>query len=145
MLKNRGATIFWSFFLAITALTILDRFLKTLAEHSPERFGWRFFAFEQFHNTGVAFNTPIPLSLVLPLTLIFLITLVYSTLKSTSPWNTLATAAVISGALSNAYDRIMFGHTIDYFRIFNGIINIADILIVIGIGLLIHIHKKIKS
>ena len=40
---------------------------------------------------------------------------------------------IISGALSNFIDRILFGATIDYIRIFTGVINLADVMIVVGL------------
>ena len=43
---------------------------------------------------------------------------------------------IISGALSNFIDRILIGATIDYIRIFTGVINLADVMIVVGASLL---------
>ena len=77
MKLQRGVQFFGSITILLTA-GAMDRFLKMAVE--LERFkqapiGWRYFAFEQFHNTGVAFSIPIPLWFVLPLTVVFLIAL----------------------------------------------------------------------
>ena len=44
----------------------------------------------------------------------------------------LALVFILTGAISNLADRIMYHETIDYVRIFTGIINVADVLIVLG-------------
>lgn len=117
----------------------LDRLLKFLVEQPLLRpLGWRWFGLEQFHNVGIAFNIPLPLWLILPLTLIFLIVLFWWVKQNARPsW---AYAAIALGALSNAFDRIFYNYTVDYWRILTGIINLADILIVVG--LLFLLRKK---
>ena len=49
---------------------------------------------------------------------------------------------IIGGAVSNYIDRVLFGFTIDYIRLFTGVINIGDIMIIIGAILLILYEKK---
>lgn len=44
---------------------------------------------------------------------------------------------ILDGTLSNLIDRILYHHTIDYWRVFTAVINLADILIVVGFILLI--------
>lgn len=131
---------------SVAALAILDRLLKTLVEQpvfSFSRVGWRYFGFEQFHNPGVAFGIPIPLWFVLPVTVFFLIALALWARQEGrakgSIW--IAYAAILAGALSNAYDRLTFGYTIDYIRIINSIINIADLLVLVGIAALLFLKK----
>lgn len=52
---------------------------------------------------------------------------------------------IISGAMSNFIDRIFYNGVIDYMHApFGGIINIADIMISIGVLILIVYNKKLK-
>lgn len=140
---RRGGTIFG--ISAALLLAVLDRLLKTLVEQpyfNSAHIGWRYFAFERFHNMGIAFSLPIPLWLVLPLTGVFLIALVIWTRKNPTAWTYVALAALFLGAASNGFDRIAYGFTIDYLRIINGIINIADILVLAGISMLLLAKNK---
>lgn len=142
-LKRSASTIFGV--IAIVALAIIDRFLKMTAEGSSfdsYRLGWRYLAFERFHNPGIAFGLPIPLWLVLPLTLFFLISLFIWVHKSKNPLAHVALLAIFLGALSNAYDRVTYGYTIDFLRIFDSIINIADLMILVGIACLLFIKRS---
>ncbi len=117
----------------------LDRLFKMMVEgpsFDNYSVGWRYFAFERFHNPGIAFGLPIPLWLVLPLTLIFLIALVVwtrSSLTTSSMVVRISLVMIFLGALSNAFDRVTYGYTIDYLRLINAIINLADIMIIAGI------------
>jgi len=123
-------------FSLVGCLALCDRLFKMAIEHSyflEKRLGWRFFGIEQFHNPGVAFGIPIPLWLVLPLTIFFLIGLFIWTKKANSTKAAIACTAIFLGALSNAFDRVTYGYTIDYLRIANAIINVADLLILGGI------------
>lgn len=127
------------FYIVIGVGIVADRFFKTLVERArytpPTHIGWRYLAFEQFHNYGVAFSIPIQVEVVVPLTLIFFIALGAWLIhqKNRSGMLVASCTALFLGALSNAADRMMFHYTIDYLRIIDGIINIADILIIIGI------------
>ena len=61
--------------------------------------------------------------------------------RSTSIFTTINTSLIIGGALSNAYDRVIFGAVIDFIDFHSGpahyyIFNIADVTIVIGAVLL---------
>ena len=52
---------------------------------------------------------------------------------------------IVAGAISNLIDRILFTITIDYFRIVTSIINLADVMIVVGAGMLIFVEMKKKK
>jgi len=137
----------WGGFGAVALLGIVDRALKMLVEqprfdNSP--IGWRYFGFEQFHNPGIAFGLPIPLWIVLPATAVLLCGLFVWIRHSSSSHRTthlIAGAAILVGALSNALDRLTYGYTIDYIRLINGIINIADILVIAGLATFIFSKK----
>jgi lipoprotein signal peptidase len=132
--------------LSLVFLVLLDRLLKMSIENPlfSERFlGWRFFALERHHNFGVAFNIPIPLWIVIPLTLFFLITLFVWVKKIDNHRANIGFFMIFVGALSNAFDRVTYGYTIDYLRVVNAIINIADILVVAG--MIILVSKQVSA
>ncbi len=120
---------------------LLDQLLKFIARSDQTTayylvepwIGW-----EYFENTGIAFSLPLPETIVLLITPIILFgVFVYWNKKETkTPLFTFSINLIIFGALSNFLDRMLFGYTIDYIRIFTGIINVADIIIVLGILLL---------
>lgn len=120
---------------------LLDQGLKFLAR-TNQGFQWTVFdgwlGWEYLANPGVAFGLPIPNTIILfitPLILLGLFTLYGK--KKRSPWYSAGLFLIVFGAVSNYIDRILFGVTIDYLRFFTSIINIADVMIVLGAGLLI--------
>lgn len=120
----------------------LDQILKYLARTNPDftfyfwkpMLGWEYFA-----NTGIAFSIPVPNWLVILITPIILILFVSLILKAKKKSNLfyLALLLIIMGAISNFIDRILFSATIDYLRILTGIINLADVMIVVGAGMMV--------
>ncbi len=129
-------------------LAILDRLLKMSVENpifANRLIGWRFFGFERFHNMGIAFGIPLPLWLVIPLTFLFLIALAIWIKKIDTPTTKLAFLIIFVGALSNAFDRVTYGYTIDYLRVINAIINIADLFVIVGIGFLVSEQSSAKK
>ena len=68
-------------------------------------------------------------------------------IRNKKPSTTLCAAyiLILGGALSNFIDRLLFGITIDYFRILTSVFNVADIMIVVGAGLLIVEEYKKKK
>jgi len=48
----------------------------------------------------------------------------------------------IFGAISNLLDRIFYQNTVDYLQVYISVFNIADILIVTGIGIYLLKLKK---
>ncbi len=140
MISTRDKKVVALGFAVTFVLTLLDRLLKMSVESpvfSNRVIGWRFFAFERFHNPGIAFGIPIPLWIVLPLTILFLIALAVWVKKINVSAAKLAFFMIFAGALSNAFDRVTYGYTIDYLRIIDAIINIADLLVVAGISILV--------
>lgn len=57
----------------------------------------------------------------------------------------LSLCLIILGALSNYFDRLFYGLTIDYIRIFTGVINLADLMIIVGVVLIILWDFKKKA
>lgn len=137
-----------SFFLLSGFFVCLDQFFKykaqaapTFSYHIASWLGWEYFA-----NPGIAFSIPFPSFLLLLLTPLIIILLVHTMVKQTGrPWYFfLALFLIIGGALSNFIDRVLFGITIDYLRLFNGVINMADMMIVAG-GLLLVMYEIKKT
>lgn len=87
-------------------------------------------------NEGVVSNIPIPLAVVLPLTVLILIGCAYWLWKSWDSNHRLALSLVvlIGGAIGNFADRLINNFTTDYLLLFSrSVINLADVLIVIGV------------
>jgi signal peptidase II len=121
---------------------LLDQGLKFFARTHPSDafyiikplFGW-----EYFENTGIAFSLPFPqigLAILTPIILIWLYHVI-SKQKRNRQGLFLALTLIVSGAVSNFVDRMVFGFTVDYIRIFTGVINVADVLIVTGVILML--------
>lgn len=64
---------------------------------------------------------------------------VNSRLDQSDRWTKLALGMIGGGALGNLYDRIVYGHVVDYIdvRIWSYIFNFADCMIVVGAGILL--------
>lgn len=123
---------------------LADQLLKWLARSEPDFqyyiFG-RWLGWEYMANTGIAFSLPFPnwlLVLITPVIIFGLIVwAIWLVHKQSSISYLLSLIFIISGAISNFIDRILFSATIDYIRIFTGVINLADVMIVVGTGVLV--------
>lgn len=121
---------------------VLDQILKFLARTNPtdrlhlidNLLGW-----EYYGNPGIAFSLPFPNTLlVIGTPLILLLLVAYLGKKKEVDNRTfLAACLIFFGAISNLIDRILFELTVDYLRILTSVINIADIMIIVGTILLI--------
>lgn len=112
---------------------IVDRVLKLIALSSGT-YGNSLLAWEYFENPGIAFGIPIPISFIIILTPIVLVLLLVEAQRRTNTHTWFAWYFVFFGALSNLVDRVVYGFVIDYIRIFTSVINIADVLVVLGVG-----------
>ena len=137
----RSKTLFGYIFLCGVFL-FLDRLLKWSATLGPlvkthllnPYFGW-----EPFFNKGIAFGIPVARPLVFVLTIFIIGSVLYFYYQNEKSPGAgggaglrTGLALVLAGAISNLVDRIIYGHTIDYVRIFTGVINLADVFIVTG-------------
>ncbi len=149
-------------------LFLADRFLKHQALGAwaaPHLFknvvGW-----SVFFNTGIAFSLPLPSWITAIVTAPILLMVgwaIVQMLRSQSPLptylplplphnqtlNFLVATLLFSGALSNLLDRLVYGYVVDYFRIFTGIINVADVVIALGFVLYLsgirHDHRTAEQ
>ena len=108
-----------------------------------------FWRFDYVENRNVAFSLGkslpdnIKQPLIIGVALLALCFLVYYLIKANSTVLTMASATVIlSGALGNLVDRLINGYVIDFIHWYYGsfhwpVFNLADVYIVIGMGLLI--------
>lgn len=127
---------------------IIDQVLKYIARSNTDFtyylyknwVGWGF-----FKNPGIAFSIEIPIFVVIFLTPLVLLFLSFYFLKEeTTTIEKSSLLLIIVGAISNYIDRVLFGYTIDYIRLYTSIINIADIMIVSGVFVLIK-HNLFKN
>jgi signal peptidase II len=121
---------------------LVDQVLKYFARTNPDftSYLWKpWLGWEYFPNNGIAFSLPFPNTLLIILTpLIILALFIFLTKQKTpSSYFIFGIILIIGGAVSNLIDRILFTATIDYLRILTGVINLADVMIVVGAGLLV--------
>jgi len=115
----------------------LDQVLKYTARTNPEiSYVWKkFIGWEYFANPGIAFSIPIPNSIIIFLTplIILALSIILIRNKTTNIHLHAGIVFIILGAVSNFVDRVLFDITIDYLRIFTSVINLADLMIVVGV------------
>jgi len=93
---------------------------------------------EYFENPGIAFGIPLPNVIVLVFTPLVILLILLLLFKPDLPMKrALALCLILGGAVSNFTDRIFFDFTVDYIRVLTSILNIADIMIVLGAFLII--------
>ena len=131
----------------------LDRFLKWQAEGAwsmpvpiDDYLGW-----EPYLNRGIAFGIEVPTFLILIFSMIIITIVGYFFYRHfglqdrmTRLTQGVALVLVLSGAISNLIDRLLYQYTIDYIRIFTGVINLADCLIVAGFVLYFWTLRGVK-
>ncbi len=128
---------------------VLDQILKKIAQNNNSDsfylikniIGW-----EYFENYGIAFSLPMPKLLLITLIPLIIVSLFIFLLKTKKKKFLFAfsVSLIIAGAISNLIDRVFFGFVIDYFRVFTSVINIADIMIIVG-GLILIVQGLKKK
>lgn len=138
-------------FLISGSFFIVDRVLKQLASSDTS---FRLYLFkpwigwEYFQNTGIAFGIPLPWYSALFYTPLIFILLFFYFIRQKEKNNILMLGLcfIVFGALSNLLDRLSYHFTVDYIRLFTAIINLADVMIVIGaLCLVLHEFQKEKN
>lgn len=135
-----------SLFIALIASIsgLLDGVLKFFAHHNlPELFLFSpsFLRLELYKNYGVAFDLPLPLPITITLSVligVYLIYLLFTEFEQNSRVALGAWVALIGG-FGNFLDRILNGYVTDYLILFGrSAINLADILILLGILIILY-------
>lgn len=127
----------WTLFLAGGFFLLADRVLKYFALHYwPDQnllTGW--LGWSPWQNSGAIFSLPFSGQWVGIISIPLVIGIFILFIRQHQNYH-LQTALylVLLGAVSNLADRLIYRGTIDYFLIFTGIINLADILIIAGAG-----------
>lgn len=126
----------------------LDRFLKSCALVADFKFNiWgEFLKFNFIPNPNIAFSLPLGglfLNLLIPLILLVLLVIINKYWQEDNFVDFVAMVYIFSGAVSNYYDRLVYGYVIDYFDLkYFTVFNVADIMIVLSAGLIIIVNIK---
>lgn len=129
---------------------LLDQALKYLARTNSDFsfYLWKnWFGWEYMGNTGVAFSLPMPNIVLLIITPLVLLGVSYFLVSRKKKSNIFIFGGLLFllGAVSNYIDRVLFSVTIDYLRIVTGVINLADVMIVVGVVVLFLDEYKKKN
>ena len=126
---------FLYFFIALSLL-VVDQSIKNFFIRSPQ------LSEGVFINQKFAWNLPIPNSVIIVLMIVVILFLIFLLIKKFQ----LYICIILAGALSNLIDRIIYGGVVDYIHTpFGGVINLADIMISLGVILIILDKRKIKT
>lgn len=120
-----------------------DRWFKFLAMekffvHNQENFFIikPIFSFAFFANDKLAFSLPISASAIIPLSIFAILLLIFFIIKGIKDrdWTLLAGLwLILAGALSNLFDRMVYGYVVDFLRLWPvSYFNFADLLIIAG-------------
>lgn len=120
------------YWFVLTAILItIDQLTKLIAT----QLGWPIFLNDQF-----AFSLPVPVALMFAIYILVLSGMsiyAYRTWARFNKMQKVAWAFVYAGGLSNIGERIIFGEVIDFIPIANGMLNVADLFILLGLVLLL--------
>lgn len=112
-------------------LIIIDQVTKFLAT----KWGWSIFLNDQF-----AFSLPLPQVVMYTIYVVVIVGIGFYLNNTWARLNRiqhLAWTFVLAGGLSNIFERIVLGHVRDFIPIANGMLNVADFFILIGLLLLL--------
>lgn len=141
MARSRDRIIFNTALIGAVFVLLLDRFCKILAlsfsqEKTYSLIG-NFLSFAYSPNPNLAFSLPStidPLYFILPI-IIIIGYFFWNSLRQCRYQTAAALGLILSGAVSNFYDRIAYGQVIDYLDVRSfTILNLADILICLGVA-----------
>ncbi|MFA4831592.1 MAG: signal peptidase II [Patescibacteria group bacterium] len=129
---------------------LVDQWLKYLTRTNPDftYYLWKpWLGWEYFSNSGIAFSLPFPNPLLIIFTPLIILALFIFLTKQKNPsfFFIFGITLIIAGAISNLIDRVLFAATIDYLRLLTGVINLADVMIAAGAGLLVWMEVENKK
>lgn len=129
-------------------LVIFDQLTKWLAFRF-ESFGLSYFLYlAHFHNSNFAFSLPLPVIImyvIYGLAFGFIGRYLYPRFRFFNFREKLAWVLVLAGGISNFVERIALGYVRDFIGILNGVFNLADAYIIIGVILLVVRIKLVSS
>lgn len=139
--KKMGLVLVFVFF-------ILDRLLKAIAT-SKIRINWGLGDWLKFNfigNPNIAFSLPffgIWLNILVLLVVLSLLVYAVYLWQKKQALELFCLISMILGASSNLYDRFFYGFVIDYIDLkFFTVFNLADVLVVFGVGFLLWLTIK---
>lgn len=151
MKSSARQVLVWGMLAAL--LLILDQYTKHIAsrvlDYGEQIYVTPFLNWTLLHNTGAAFSFLADaggwqnlLFSVLAIGVSVFIIYWLATTPRSAPWQALALALVLSGALGNLYDRLTLGYVVDFIQLhyrqyYWPAFNIADSAITLGAGMLI--------
>ena len=105
-----------------------------------------------FLSAGSGFSEPVRIAILLVLpAIILLLVLVYALRQKNLPRGALlGLACIVGGGIGNLYDRTLYGSVTDFMLIDfdvvrTGIFNMADVSIMVGVGLVLLNYKKMSE
>lgn len=129
----------------ISILFLVDRLTKWLAFKIPEAgvflYSENFFGLRLYKNFDLIFNLKIGQTSLYALVGAILVVLLWLFIKNywrREIFMVFSLSLIIAGAVSNLIDRFYFGYVVDFLSFLNySIFNLADIFIVVGVGLIL--------
>ncbi len=122
---NKKSFGFWlAVFLIATSLTQILRIIILQ------------FSINHFLNDKFAFSINIPLVAIYAIYILVMIAIILFLKKEwfiISDSKKLGFIFIIAGGVANIFERIIFGHVVDYIFILNGVLNFADLYIIFGV------------
>jgi lipoprotein signal peptidase len=101
-----------------------------------------------FLNDRFAFSLPIPTNLIYVIYVLVITSIIYyivNNYKNFSNLTLFSWILILAGAFSNIGERIIFGSVKDWIYLLNGIFNLADFYIILGILILLLQKNKVSS
>lgn len=140
----------WQILLVSGFFLLLDQSLKFLAMN-----GWsaiqpmsRFFGWQVYKNFGVAFSLPLSNWLIVTLSLPILMVvcwLLIISFREMRIYQLTSWSLILFGACSNLIDRITRGFVVDFFRFGMSLINLGDIMVLVGLFVFIWKGKSVNE
>lgn len=119
---------FW--LVIVLVLAGLDQLIKFIAEQN-----WPI-----FYNQNFAFSLPLPtwvMYLLYLATFLLIARYLFQHWTQSSVVQKLGFVLILSGGISNVAERLVLGSVRDYIFIANGVFNLADLFILLGVGLIL--------
>lgn len=142
--SERGCKVSFVFWWALgLGLLALDQISKLLVFAWPQKSvsGFRILALRQFQNFHFAFSLPLPKALMYFIYIFGLAAaggFFWHRRKQLSSRQQIAWTLIFTGALANVGERLIYGYVRDFIYVFyGGILNFADLYIILGIIILI--------